>query len=134
MVIGEWFMAKKRKKQFSQYSETEGIFTAAPSGFGFVDRKGGETVFIPPGKVRNAITGDRVAVLITDPAGHRNLGPVGEISRIISRGKQFVVGELLPGRMLNPLDEHFNGKVKITGSFFGVSGNGYLIIYGISFA
>ena len=113
-------MAKKRKKQFSQYSETEGIFTAAPSGFGFVDRKGGETIFIPPGKVHNAITGDRVAVSITDPHGHRSLGPVGEISRIISRGKQFVVGELLPGRMLNPLDEHFNGKVKITGSVRGV--------------
>ena len=113
-------MSKNRKKEARPYSETEGIFMAAPSGFGFVERPGKETVFIPADKVRNAVSGDRVAVAITSFSGRRNLGPVGEIRQVLSRGKRFVVGELLPGRLLNPLDEHFNGKVKITGSVRGI--------------
>ena len=113
-------MAKKRKKGIRQFEAVEGIFTAAPSGFGFVERPGKETVFIPADKVNNAVTGDRVEAVITSMNGRRNLGPVGEIRGVIARGKRFVVGELLPGRLLNPLDEHFNGKVKVTGSVRGI--------------
>ena len=113
-------MSKNRKNDARHFTEIEGVFMAAPSGFGFVERPGRETVFIPADKVRNAVRGDRVAAVITDPEGRRNLGPVGEIRAVISRSKRFIVGELLPGRLLNPLDEHFNGKVKITGSVRGV--------------
>ena len=113
-------MSKNRKKGARHFTEIEGVFMAAPSGFGFVERPGRETVFIPADKVRNAVSGDRVAAVITDPAGRRNLGPVGEIRAVIARSKRFIVGELLPGRLLNPLDEHFNGEVKITGSVRGV--------------
>ncbi len=110
-------MAKKWKKTIA---ETEGTFVAASGGFGFVERKGEETIFIPPQKVRNAVSGDRVSVVITDRGGQRNLGPVGEIKAVLSRGRQFVVGELQPGRLLRPMDEHFNGKVKVTGSVRGI--------------
>ena len=113
-------MSKNRKKGARHFTEIEGVFMAAPSGFGFVERPGRETVFIPADKVRNAVSGDRVAAVITDPEGRRNLGPVGEIRAGSARNKRFIVGELLPGRLLNPLDEHFNGKVKITGSVRGV--------------
>ncbi|MBQ6599731.1 MAG: hypothetical protein IJH79_19450, partial [Lentisphaeria bacterium] len=93
-------MSKNRKKEVRPVPEVEGIFMAAPSGFGFVERPGRETVFIPADKVRNAVSGDRVAAVITSSSGRRNLGPVGEICRVISRGKRFIVGELLPGRLL----------------------------------
>ena len=113
-------MSNKKGKGNRHLMLVEGIFMAAPSGFGFVERPGKETVFIPADKVRNAVSGDRVEAVITSSVGRRNLGPVGEIRRVISRNKRFIVGELLPGRLLNPLDEHFNGKVKITGSVRGV--------------
>ena len=114
-------MKKKRRKTGHQLPETEGIFTAASSGgFGFVERSGQETIFIPAQKTGKAITGDLVTVRITARNGKRNLGPVGEIVRILSRGRQYVVGELLPGRLLRALDEHFNGNVKITGSVRGI--------------
>ncbi|MBQ9335871.1 MAG: VacB/RNase II family 3'-5' exoribonuclease [Lentisphaeria bacterium] len=112
-------MGKKRKNKPEPRLD-EGIFCAAAGGFGFVERPGGETVFIPAPKVRNAVTGDRVSVRITDPAGRQNLGPVGEIAGVLSRGRKYVTGELLPGRTIRPLDEHFNGKVKITGSVRGI--------------
>ena len=110
-------MAKKQKKPVL---ETEGKFVAASGGFGFVERKGAETIFIPAQKVGNAISGDRVSVVITDRAGNRNLGPVGEIKAVLSRARQFVVGELMPGHVLRPMDEHFNASVKISGSVRGV--------------
>lgn len=110
----------KKKKKIRQFAESEGMFTAAASGFGFVERKGKESIFIPADKVHNAITGDRVKVRITNAEGKRNLGPAGEILQVLSRSRHYVVGELLPGRMLNPLDEHFNGKIKITGSVRGL--------------
>ena len=119
-------MSKKSGKSPRRSLEVEGFFTAAPSGFGFVERPGRESVFIPAGKVRNAVTGDRVAAVIVDSSGRRGLGPAGEILRVISRGKRFVVGELLPGRLLNPLDDHFNGKVKITGSVRGVKAGDWI--------
>ena len=113
-------MVRKRSKGKPQSEEIEGIFTAAAGGFGFVERKGQPAIFIPLPRVGTAITGDRVAVSILEPNGKQNLGPVGKIVRILSRGKQYVVGELLPGRWLRPLDEHFNGQVKITGSVRGI--------------
>ena len=105
-----------RKGQRVQLPVVEGIFTAAAGGFGFVEAAGQPSVFIPAQKVGHAITGDRVSAAITDPHGTNNLGPVGEIRSILSRGRKYVVGELLPGRELRPMDEHFNGKVRISGS------------------
>lgn len=113
-------MKQKRKKRNLPALEIEGVFIAAAGGFGFVEREGKETVFIPAAKVGNAITGDRVSVVVTHPEGRRNLGPAGEIKAVLSRSRQYVVGELQPGRLLRPLDEHFNGKIKITGSTRGI--------------
>ena len=58
-------MGKKRKIKPEPRLD-EGIFCAAAGGFGFVERPGGETVFIPAPKVRNAVTGDRVSVRIVN--------------------------------------------------------------------
>jgi len=115
-------MKKKRSQQQrrNRVSSMEGIFTAAAGGFGFVEGAGPKPVFIPAPKVGPAVTGDRVSVRITADAGKRDLGPVGEITAVLERKKKFVVGELLPGRLLRPLDEHFNGQVKITGSVRGI--------------
>ena len=114
-------MGKKRKTGAGPAPElAEGIFCAAAGGFGFVERPGGENIFIPAPKVGRAVTGDRVSVRITDPAGRKNLGPAGEIAAVLARGRKYVTGELLPGRTIRPLDEHFNGKIHVAGSVRGI--------------
>ena len=52
-------MGKKRKIKAEPRLD-EGLFCAAAGGFGFVERKNGETVFIPASKVRNAVTNETV--------------------------------------------------------------------------
>lgn len=114
-------MAKKRKAGARPAPRfEEGIFCAAAGGFGFVERPGGDNIFIPAAKVGHAVTGDRVSVRITDPAGRKNLGPAGEIAAVLARGRKYVTGELMPGRTIRPLDEHFNGKIHVTGSVRGI--------------
>ena len=107
----------KRKVSFAK---VEGIFTAAAAGFGFVDRARGKgSIFIPPSEVGCAMTGDRVLVEVTDPAGARNLGPAGKIVQILERTKKEVVGELLPDRKLRTLDERLLPEIKVSGSVRG---------------
>lgn len=104
-----------------KYETAEGIFSATASGFGFVSRGNGKPdIFIPVRAVANAVDGDKVSVEIIDPHGHNNLGPVGRVTEILSRERRFVVGELLNGRLLKPLDSRFNGTIRITGSVKGI--------------
>ncbi|MBO7147956.1 MAG: VacB/RNase II family 3'-5' exoribonuclease [Lentisphaeria bacterium] len=108
----------KEKKQ-KQKQITEGIFSAAAGGFGFVACGNGKPdIFIPAKFTGNAIHGDKVSVTITDP--QNALGPAGEINAILERSRKFIVGELREGRILRPLDEHFHAEIKVTGSIRGV--------------
>ncbi|OQA78934.1 MAG: Ribonuclease R [Lentisphaerae bacterium ADurb.Bin242] len=114
-------MKKFKPSPQPKYETATGIFSATASGFGFVSRGSGKPdVFIPVRAVANALDGDKVTVEIIDPRGHNNLGPVGRIAGILSRGRRFVVGELLHGRLLKPLDSRFNGTIRITGSVKGI--------------
>lgn len=69
-----------------------GVIRMSSKGFGFVNQDGDDNkdVFIPAGHNHGAFSGDRVAVHIT--ANDDARGPVGEVTKILERGQEEVVG------------------------------------------
>lgn len=74
-----------------------GIFHKTAAGFGFVRPHGVEKyspkeIFIPPGGVGDAATGDEVLVRLMRRAQGRERGPVGRIVRVVERATHHFVG------------------------------------------
>ena len=92
-------MKKRKQKNFFKKEENtrfEGRYVAVREGFGFVVREGTflPDLFIPPGQNANAINGDIVEGRIT---GEGIRGPVGRILSIVTRSREYIVGEKLSG-------------------------------------
>ncbi|MCL2375895.1 MAG: ribonuclease R [Defluviitaleaceae bacterium] len=79
-----------------------GTFEHKAQGFGFVLGEG-EDVFVPKTGVKNALHGDKVLCRITEKGDPSS---VGEIVKILSRSKKFVVGTLNDGYVI-PDDRRF---------------------------
>lgn len=114
-------MKKRKQKNFFKKEENtrfEGRYVAVREGFGFVVREGTflPDLFIPPGQNANAINGDIVEGRIT---GEGIRGPVGRILSIVTRSREYIVGEKLSGRSVRALDSHFPGEITIAGPFLG---------------
>jgi ribonuclease R len=74
-----------------------GVYRAASAGFGFVrphavDGTVGPEVFIPAGKALDAATGDTVLVALKRKPARRDLGPAGEVTRVVERATRQFVG------------------------------------------
>ena len=68
-----------------------GIFSGHPKGFGFVAAEGRETdIFIPEDKIRGALHGDRVQVVVEEEAAGKRAE--GRVVRILKRANETVVG------------------------------------------
>ena len=80
----------------------EGIFSSSKSGFGFVSVEGEERdIFIPDGKTRGAIDGDRVSIIYhkyTSFSGEDKTE--GRVADIISYGRKTLIGTVEIERML----------------------------------
>ncbi len=95
-----------------------GRYTRHPAGFGFVvpdDPEEPTDVFIPPGAQDGALSGDVVAVQVTDvkPDGRRE----GRIVRVVERKSLRVPGVFHPtasgGGLVQPLDAGFECEVLV---------------------
>ena len=90
---------KSRRDEVS----AEGVFSSSKSGFGFVTVEGEERdIFIPDGKTRGAVDGDRVLIVYhkyTSFTGESKTE--GRVADIISYGRKTVIGtveaERIPG-------------------------------------
>ncbi len=99
-----------------------GILSVATGGFGFVvPENGGDDIFIPPKRIGGAMTGDKVEVALTsDPfGGEKGRGPVGKIAKILHRDRNKVVGELISGHKVSPLNRNLVEDIAINGSLCG---------------
>lgn len=108
--------------------EIIGTIKMTHSGYGFVvpEHNPGEEVediFIPTKFVGGALDGDRVRVAVMPPRkGHpedRAKGPVGKILETLSRERTEVVGELLAGSFIRPLNPRLPDEIAIHGSRHG---------------
>ena len=71
----------------------EGVFSAHPSGFGFVDRPGdGDSLMIPRRHIGGALTGDRVRVELLPDSGGK--GRAGKITDVLERARVRVRGRV----------------------------------------
>ncbi|MCF6174576.1 MAG: ribonuclease R [Victivallaceae bacterium] len=94
------------------------IITAAGLGFVTPDQAGEKDIFIPPRFINGAIYGDVVKVAMLPPrAGDSRTA--GKVVEIVTRTKTSLVGELISGHRIRPLNRKFADDVKVSGSLCG---------------
>ena len=100
---------KKNKKKSS--IKVRGVFSAASAGFGFVKTEDGkEEYFIPYDCTGSAMHGDTVEIHVTRPASGRK-NAEAEITRVIERAAEIIVGTFEAGRVSRRTGEAAYGFV-----------------------
>lgn len=90
-------MKKPSGKKGKKSLKFRGIFQASPSGYGFVKTEGGnDEFFIPPDSVGSAMHGDLVEIHVIRPALGKKSAEA-EITHIIERAAETVVGTFEAG-------------------------------------
>jgi ribonuclease R len=121
-------MSRRKKiartvKKFRRSAETEqftGKIIITAAGFGFVtpEQEEAKDIFIPPRFIGGAMYGDVVKVAMLPPrAGDSRTA--GKVIEIVTRGKTSLVGELIAGHRIRPLNRKFADDVKVSGSLCG---------------
>ncbi|MBP5531484.1 MAG: hypothetical protein J6Y54_05590, partial [Lentisphaeria bacterium] len=113
----------ERRREARRRDTLEGVLSMAPGGYGFVrtvDASGSESeVFVPAKFVNGALDKDRVALEIMPPRpGHPEdsaRGPVGRVTQILERTRDELVGEVLPGGVVRPLNPRLPESVRMLG-------------------
>lgn len=134
-------IARHRGKLFGHLHvppNVRGILQVAKQGFGFVkDEESGEEIFIAPDLISNAIHGDTVEVsLFAQSSGRKDRGArrEGEITRVIQRSRQTVVGTLEQSKnafLLIPDDRKLTRDVFIARDAVGAAKAGDKVVVGI---
>lgn len=120
---------RTRVRRSRKVETVSGTLTVTPSGFGFValpaapgDAGKPEDVFIPPQFIGDAMDGDEVKVAILPPredvSGDRR-GPAGKILAVLKRAREEVVGELLAGHKVRPLNRRMPEEIEVSGARCG---------------
>ena len=73
-------------------TEIVGTLRAHPRGFGFLERPGEESIFVPPNRMRGLIDGDVVAARIAPGRDD------AERTRLVTRTRTHSVGEIIDGK------------------------------------
>jgi ribonuclease R len=115
---------RSKKSRTSTKEHLIGTVTIAPGGYGFLKPANGEydeDIFIPPKYLNNIMNGDKVEVELRHDKGPRKpgKGPIGKVIKIITRGRDTLVGELVHGHKVKPLSRSFGDTIEISGSLNG---------------
>lgn len=90
MVEGKIALSKRGKYTKAEETQTIGVFTSHPKGFGFVSIEGeDEDIFIPEAKVGDALHMDKVQVVVSPFATGRR--KEGVIVKVLERGMKQIV-------------------------------------------
>lgn len=119
----------ERNRRRRNQSEITGIIRMTASGFGFVTPDGelhpefDGDIFIPAKYTNSAIDRDQVTVTLLPPrrdwTTREERGPAGKVVSILHRERNEVVGELLAGSILRPLDPKLPEDIKLSGARHG---------------
>ncbi|WP_170162307.1 RNB domain-containing ribonuclease [Caldimonas tepidiphila] len=92
----------------------QGVISAHPRGFGFVEQDGGEDYFVSPPQMRSLLPGDRVCFSLTATPQRQQLGAV--VHEVLERPESFWLGQLEPadggGHRLRP-DEPCHVPIRV---------------------
>ncbi len=132
-------MKKERKKHLKRLSQRRerreesrakppmatlsGLLSVTPSGFGFVktapsEANAGSDIFIPPQFLNGAMDGDEVLISLLPPRREdvaNDRGPAGQVEQILKHGREVLVGEVLAGRLIRPLNKRFPENIELVG-------------------
>ncbi|MDD5728784.1 MAG: RNB domain-containing ribonuclease, partial [Victivallales bacterium] len=127
---------RKQRKQYQAVFKKKkelvgGRLTVTAGGLGFVkplaaDEDSAEKVkdiFIPPQFLNSAMDGDMVEVeILPERDGFpiaENHGPAGRVRNVLERYHNKIVGELVAGHKVRPLNKRISEEIKISGSLNG---------------
>lgn len=100
-----------------------GKLAMTPGGFGFVSVEGqNEDIFIPVKFTLNGMDGDKVKVaLLPKREGgiDEGRGPAGKIVEVLERKRETIVGELIAGHKIRPLNKRISEEIQVSGSLCG---------------
>ncbi len=127
------FGRKKHTKNHSRQVEQiliSGTIKLTSRGFGFVtpdaseqeqDQERPADIFIPPQYTMTAMSGDKVKVelLPAHPEYDNDRGPAGKVVEIVERSRTTIVGEIIDGRRVRPLNPDLHGEIDISGGSRG---------------
>ena len=121
---------ERRDARNERFTERyKGKLRATVSGYGFVTPtsrvlSGSEDsypdeipaeIFIPPRDMGNAIDGDEVLVGILPPSyKDQGRGPCGHILKVLTPGSAKIVGEVIAGRKVRPLNIRITGDIEVS--------------------
>ncbi len=114
---------RKREKM----PRATGTLSVSAGGFGFVALETGPDepkqpdLFIPPRYVGQGMDGDKVEVELLPQDRYRQpgQGPAARIVNIIEHGRTMIVGELLAGHKVRPINKKVRDDVQVSGSLCG---------------
>ncbi len=106
-----------------------GIIKMTSRGYGFVipeineapnDEKVAD-IFIPPQYTMTAMNGDKVKVEVLPevPEYKNDRGPAGKVVEILERSRSSLVGEVISGHKVRPINPDFPGEIDIYGNARG---------------
>lgn len=104
--------------------ELTGTIAITPSGFGFVtpDDDSSQDIFIPPRFIGGAMHGDTVSIAML-PLRREDIAEgrkeAGRVVEIVKRAKTALVGEVITGHRIRPLNRKYPEDIKIAGSLCG---------------
>jgi ribonuclease R len=115
--------SRKREKM----PRATGILSVSAGGFGFVALETGPDedkqpdLFIPPRFVGQGMDGDKVEVELLPQDRYREPGhgAAARIVDIIEHGRTLIVGELLAGHKVRPINKKIRDDIQISGSLCG---------------
>ena len=125
--------AERRERHRNTGELRTGTLKMTQSGFGFVtldpDPENApaptDDVFIPAKFVGSALDGDRVRVELLPPRppkyGEPERGPAGKIVEVIERKRNAIVGELLAGSRVRPLNSRLPEEIFVRGARRGAT-------------
>ncbi|MCP3965580.1 MAG: VacB/RNase II family 3'-5' exoribonuclease [Lentisphaerae bacterium] len=125
--------AKKHRKKDSTKKQRKqlvtGRITVTAGGLGFVapfnqdPENPSPDIFIPPQFLRSAMDGDVVEVAMLPPrpedAFYPDRGPAGKVKNIFERARTTIVGELLAGKKVRPLNKRIPEDISVAGKLNG---------------
>ncbi|MFA7229685.1 MAG: RNB domain-containing ribonuclease, partial [Victivallaceae bacterium] len=120
---------KASRKHSTAVVAARGIISITPGGFGFVkpyqteeSEEKIQDIFIPPHFLNSSMNGDEVDVALLEERAEDkrdDRGPAGRVVEIIKRAHETIVGELIAGHKVRPLNKRISQDIEVSGSLNG---------------